>query len=260
MSPGLQPAPHQLVVRPLPLEEPEVHHDRHGRLLAGLQDAVHLGPVGGDVVGALQADDDVLVLAGDAGAGLRVHVMDVLLRRHHGHAQADDVDEGVGARLEAVEDPVAEVGEVAVPGRSGVDHGRRAGAEAEAVGQDALVAGPPLGVAGGGVEVDVDVHQAGGDVKAAHVDDASRLVGGDAGVHGGDAAPGDGHVTDFVDAVGRVDDVPAAQQQVKAHEVSWVDRGERSKIGGSPRPAAHERPGLRPHPAESHGGRYEARR
>ena len=56
------------------------------------------------------------------------------------------------------------------PGAAGVDHRRDADAEREAVGIDAVVAGVRAALAGAGVDVHVDVDEAGRDVQARDVD------------------------------------------------------------------------------------------
>src|SRR5688572_24346448 len=61
--------------------------------------------------------------------------------------------------------------------------------------------------------MDVDVDQAGRDIQAADVDGGLGLIL-DAGVDSRDVAGADGDVHARVNAVGRVDDVPATQEEV----------------------------------------------
>ena len=102
------------------------------------------------------------------------------------------------------------------PGAARVDHRGHAGAEAELVGQHAVVAGPGALHARGGKEVDVRVDQTRRDVEAADVDDRPCLRGIDAGAHRRDLPVGDRHVHDGIDLVARIDDVSALEQDLIA--------------------------------------------
>ena len=104
------------------------------------------------------------------------------------------------------------------PARAPDVHNRRlAGAERVAVGMGADVAVAQVRVGGGADEhVRVQVDQAGDDVEARDVGDALGLRRLDGRGDGRDLAVGDGHVHHGVDAVLRIDDVPALEQQAVA--------------------------------------------
>ena len=88
-------------------------------------------------------------------------------------------------------------------------------AEAEPVGQHAVVAGPGVLHAGGGEDVHVVVDQTGGDVQAADID---RSCAPSAGSMSGRTAAifpsGHGDVHDRIDLVARIDDMSALEHDL----------------------------------------------
>ena len=145
---------------------------------------------------------------------LRLHVREVLLELPSPHAVADDVEEGEDARAGAVDDPLLEVGEVPPAGASRVHHRRDAHPQREAVGVEAVVAGVGALLARAREDVDVHVHEARGDVETGDVHDLEGLGGIDLRGDGRDLPAGDRHVAHGARPALRVDDVPAAEQQV----------------------------------------------
>jgi hypothetical protein len=211
--------PDEFVVWPLAAEIAEVDHGREVCQDPSLDAALHRHPVRKLVMGGLDPHDLVGVLAGQVGRPPWIHVVDILPGLDTGHAKSGDVDEGVGPGGTAVEDAEPEIFEVSPAGAAGVDHGGHAAAEAEAVGQDAVVAGPGVAVAGRGVEVDVDVDETRNHEQAGHVHDLGRLVGRNGVVNGGDLAGGHGHILWPVDTVLGVNDAAPAEEKIKAHGV-----------------------------------------
>ena len=127
---------------------------------------------------------------------------------------ADDVEEREDASPGASDDGLAEDREIAPAGRAGVGHGRHAAAKRQVVGINAALARIRIALAGAGEDVHVDIDEPGRHVKALHVHGLERRRRVDARGHGGDLAVADGDVTDLVDLVPGIDDVPAAQQQI----------------------------------------------
>ncbi len=102
---------------------------------------------------------------------------------------------------------IPEGGEVGGVDVAGFDGGGDAGAERVVIGIDA-------GRAGGGVEVGLEVDEAGGDDVVADLDDFAALRGGNAGGDLADAAFGDGDVEAAVAFVFGVDDAAAFENEV----------------------------------------------
>jgi hypothetical protein len=117
-------------------------------------------------VRALDADDLPLVLQRHVERRLHLHVLEVLLDAPGAHAGADDVQEGGDAGLRLIDDAALEVFEVAPAGAARIRDRRDAAAQREAVGKDAPVAAGIVVLLRPGVDVHVDVDQAGHDVEA----------------------------------------------------------------------------------------------
>ena len=112
-------------------------------------------------MGGLDADANGLMISGGGGCPLAIHVGVVLLRRRVDHAEADDVDEGVCPGSAAIDNPIAEIIEIAPARAAGVDHRGHTAAKAEAVGENTLVTRPTVGIVGRRVHVGVNVYKAG---------------------------------------------------------------------------------------------------
>ena len=192
----------------------EIDHHRNVRRRCRFDRALDRGPFRSGVVRGLDADDRPLVLLRHRRGRLRIHVGEVLLELPAAHPVADDVDEGQHARARAIDDARLEVLEVPPARPAGIGHRRDANAERETVGIHAVVAGIRAGLAGAGVDVGVDVDQAGRDVQPRDVNRLAGLGRVDFRRDERDLAGGDRHVADGVDAVPRVDDVAAAQEEV----------------------------------------------
>ena len=148
-----------------------------------------------------------------SAAGAASMSAEVLLVLAAAHSVADDVEEREHARLGAIDDAVLEILEIAPAGAAGIGDGRHADAEGVAVRVEAVIAGVRAALAGAGVDVGVDVDQAGSHVEAGDVDhfeSGGRIqMGGD----GGDGAILDGNIADGADVVLRIDDVSALEEQ-----------------------------------------------
>ena len=158
----------------------------------------------------LDADNHAGVTAGQIGGGLRLHVGEILFELAAPHAVADDVEEGQDARLRSIDDAGLEVVEVAPAGAAGVDDGRHADAQGEAVGIDAVVPGVRPRLTRAGVDVRMNVDEPGCHVEPAHVDRLQRVGGIELLSDRRDLARGDGDVAHSADGIARVDDVAPA--------------------------------------------------
>ena len=178
----------------------------------------HSGPL---KCAVLIADDQPRILLRHVGRRLGLHVVEILLVLPAAHAVADDVEEGEDAGLGSIDDALLEVLEVAPAGASGVRNGCHTDAERVAVGIQAVVTGvgSPLPCSGVGVRVNVD--QARRHVQPGHVDRLQRVGRIELRVDGGDLSVGDRDVSDGADLVPRVDDMPAAKQQIVLRAAGW---------------------------------------
>jgi hypothetical protein len=88
--------------------------------------------------------------------------------------------------------------------------------------------------------VRVEIDEAWCDVEASGVDGLDRTRGGDVRLDRGDPAIGERDVADGIDAVSRVDDVSAFQQQLVRLRGLCQARGEQTEADGF-RGTCHER-------------------
>ena len=146
----------------------EVDHDRLGRKLAGLDRAIDGLPRGRLEVSRLDADDDVRIFFHHGGTGGGVHLGDVVFNLLSVHARAHDIQPGKDPRLGVIDSAGFEGFEVAMSGAARV-HGR-----GDAVWQRVVI-GLKIQIGAAGVEVRVDVDQAGRDIIIAHVEHESGM-------------------------------------------------------------------------------------
>ena len=143
----------------------EVHHQGKARRLAGPKRFVHRKPVRGGVVGGLDPDDDIGVIARESRSRRGLHVTPVLLDLSAPHPVADDVHERQYARPGAADDGLPEDLEVPPAGAPGVEHGGNARAEGMAVRIEAAVAYERSRFVGARERVHVHIEKPGRDVE-----------------------------------------------------------------------------------------------
>lgn len=165
-------------------------------------------------MGGLDADEKARKFLNHVGGGGGIHVICILLCRLGAHAAANDIEEGKDASFGAVNDAIFEVGKVFVTRAAGVGDGGDAAAEGEAVGIDAVVAIITINETCTGVDVSVNVDEAGRDVQAFGVDGLCGVSGEDVFFYGGDFAIANGYVTNFMDVVHGVKDGGVFDKQV----------------------------------------------
>ena len=123
------------------------------------------------------------------------------------HAFAHDVQKREHAGFGAIDDAIFEVREIAPAGAAGVGHGGDARPKGEAIRIDAVVAIIGAALSGAGVDVHVNVDEAGGDIEAADIHDLAgsgrRNIRGD----GGDLAARNSHVQDRAGLALAIDDM-----------------------------------------------------
>ena len=204
----------ELFVGAFGAEDAEVHHDGNLRGNAGFESVIHSGPFRRFEVGSLDADDEAGELLGHRRSGGGVHVTCVLLGGGRTHAAADDVEKGEDAGFGAVNHAIFEVGKILVAGAAGIGNGRYATAEGETVGIDAVIAIIGVAEAGAGVDMGVNVNEAGSEVEAFGVDGFGGVRRRDIFFDSGDFVVADGNVTDFVEIVLWVEDGGAFDKEV----------------------------------------------
>jgi hypothetical protein len=211
----------------------DVHDHRDpGRLGGPEPPAKRLETVLGHHLGLdphLHAEDDVSVVAGDAGGqvGIRVLEVAVLADREVREPDRGDVEEPEHTGVRARHHVLAEPGEVRRAGAPRVAKRGHAGGAAHRVGLDSQVVA-------GDERVRVKVDQARRDVRARDVDHLPRGIARDRGVDGRHAPGGEGHVAATVDTPGGVEHVAADEQEVMAHS----DRPPRAARGDAARTQA----------------------
>ena len=99
------------------------------------------------------------------GGGLHFHVREIVLELPASHAVADDVEEGKHTCFRTIDHARFEVVEIPPAGAAGVGDGRHADPEGETIRIDATVAGVGTWLASAGVDVRMDIDQAGRHVQ-----------------------------------------------------------------------------------------------
>src|SRR5262249_7890787 len=147
------------------------------------------------------------VLLHHGRAGSRVHFGDAVFYRRTVHSGADDVEPGQAAGLGGVDVRLLEGLEILVAGAAGIDRGRDAA-------RQGVVIGLEIQVRPAGVEVRVEIDEAGRDVVIAGLDDLPGVGSGDVSRDAGDFVTGDSDIEAAVAVVFDVDDVAVLEQQV----------------------------------------------
>jgi len=160
------------------------------------------------------ADDEAGEFLGHSRSGGRVHVICVLFCGRWAHAAADDAEKGEDASFGAVNDAIFEVGKILVAGAAGVGDSRYTTAESEAVGIDAVISVVGVAEAGAGVDVSVNVNEAGSEVETFGVDGLGGVRCRDIFFDSGDFVIANGNVVDFVEIIFLVDDGSAFDKEV----------------------------------------------
>ena len=150
---------------PLRQVRPEVDHYRDVGHRPGLDRALDRRPVGPGVVRRLDPNNQPRMLERHVGGGLHLHVREIVLELPAPHAVTDDVEEGQHTRFRSIDDARFEVVEIPPAGAAGVGDGRHTNPEGEAIGIDAVVAGVRTSLASAGVDVRMDIDQAGRHVQ-----------------------------------------------------------------------------------------------
>ncbi len=202
----------------------KVDHERHADFLGNEEGCVErrdaLGARGSHANADLDANDEIAILVRDAGCISWRHHADVLaLADHDGggegvDARKRDVEIGEDTGVRRFDNVLAEPGEIAGTGRAGVDRGGDATGAAELVGIDAKRGAAP-------VDVGVEVDQAGCDDEARRIADLGGGAGGELAriADAFDSAVLECNVGDAVDALRRIDDAAAADDEI-GHGVS----------------------------------------
>src|SRR3954467_394987 len=112
----------------------------------------------------LDADDQAGILERHFSGSITVHVLEILLEVRSAHAAAHDIEHGQNTRFGAVDNALLEVLEVAPAGTAGVNDGGDAYAEGKAVGINAVVAGIGITLTSPGIDVSMNVNEAGSDI------------------------------------------------------------------------------------------------
>ena len=178
--------------RPARQESAKVDHEGDSGLLAGGDRAIHRSPRRRLEVGGLHACDHVPMHMREAGNLSCVEVPLFGVLGHH--AVAGNVDERQRACGRAIDDRRAKALKIAPAGASGIDHGRHAGSEAEAVRPHAGVAGPGACDPGCGEEAGVDAHQIRTDAQPGDVEREPGFIGLEPALNRDDAATRHCHV------------------------------------------------------------------
>ena len=160
------------------------------------------------------AYDQSLVAQRHLSRGFRFHVRENILVLRSTHSSADNIQERQHPRLRSIDDALLEILKVSPARAAGIGHRRNAGAESESVRIYAKVSSVGSRLTSAGVDVDMDIHQAGRDVKSAHIDNLQRLRGIDMLSHGGDLSIADSNVPHRTDLVLGVDNVTTLQKQI----------------------------------------------
>ncbi len=162
----------------------------------------------------LDADDHARIPARHVGRGLGGHVRQILFELSAAHAVADDVQKGEDAGGRAIDDALLEILEVAPARSAGVDNGRHARARRDDVRVDAVVAGIRALLTRSRVHVRVNVDEAGSDEQPSRVNRLRRIRRIDLRRDRGNLPGRNRDVSNGVDVVARIDQMPALQQQV----------------------------------------------
>ena len=204
----------EIGVRTLGAKDAEVNHDGYVGEITRFKCAIHRGPFGTGEMGSFDADDEARVLLDDGGRGGGVHVRDVLLGLARPHATADDVEKGDDPGERAVDDAVLEVGKIFVTGATGVGDGGCTTAEGETVWINRVVSIVSAAESGAGVDVDVNVHEAGSNVQAGSVDGTRGTGSREIFFDRDDFVVLDGDVTNFVGVVFCVEDGSTFDEEI----------------------------------------------
>ena len=166
------------------------------------------------------------------GAELRVHFGDVLFLPAV-HSGGDDVEQSQHPHPRVVDHFLLLAKERLGPGAARIHNGGHPGVEYR-VSQNAQRRNVRVGAGLEPVErgsavtdVDVDVHQAGGDVKPSGIHALACVGWRYSLLDCRDLAGLNGYIADFIDAVGRIDHVAARQHEVVAWRLRQQLSGER---------------------------------
>ena len=165
----------QVGERPLRLIRAEIHHHGNIRERSRFHRVLDRSPFRPGVMRGLDADDQPWILLCHIRRGLRLHIGEIVFIFRTAHARAHDIQERQHARLRAIDHVLFEIFEILVARAAGIRHRRHADSKREAVGENAVVAGIRMRLAGARVHVHVNVDQSGRDVKPL---DADRLQRG----------------------------------------------------------------------------------
>lgn len=154
-----------------------------------------------------------------------VHLFGVILDFRAVHAAGDDVEKGENASAGMGDDEAAEVLERIGSGTAGIDGG------GDAV-REGVVVGVEVEPGSFGVEVGVDIDEAGGDVIAGDIDDGARFFRGKVLADAGDGVSNDGDVEALIAMVGGVDDMSVLEEDV-------IDLGMSRESGEEEEEASH---------------------
>lgn len=179
-------------------------------------------PFGAGIVRGFNAYDDTRIFFGHFGGRGGLHVRLIVFILGSAHTGANDIEESEDASFGTVDDVSFEILEIFVAGGACVGNGGNAIAEGEAVGEERVIACVGTLFPGAGVNVDVDVDEARGDVQAHKVDGfegAGRIDGfGDFG----DLAFSNRDVVDGAEAIPGIDEVTVFEKQII---LCWLGAG-----------------------------------
>ena len=178
----------------------------------------------------LDAYDDIGVLLDFLRGLIRVHVGDVVLRPSPDHAFTDDIDEREHTRLGAIDYRLLELIECTPARAPAIGNRGYALGEMRVVWPD-----PPLVPEDVGVNID----QPRRDVITRYIDRLFCLLGRDVLGDAGDGSAFDRHIHHAIDLIGRIDHMPAFEEDVKRLGEGGRNEEEREeKDGDSPLRAA----------------------
>ena len=182
--------------------------------VTGLDGPIDGGEIRAHVVGRLDADDHPFVLHRHFGGWPGLHIGKLALKTHAAHPVAHDVKKCKDPSPGASNDGLAEDRKITPAGGAGVGHGGDTAAQRHVIGIHAALARIGIAFAGAGEDVHVNIDEPRSDVKALDVDGLVGRRRVNVRGYGRDLAVANGDITDLIDLVLGIDDVPPLEQEV----------------------------------------------